>query len=388
MAAPVSPAPAARPATPAVAPAFNFGGGLPDPAMFPAAGLAEAATRALKDAGDVLVRYPDPKGWPALREIAAERFARTHGVDVPLDQIVLTNGTMQPIGLAGLSLAGPGATVVVESFAYMGTLNAFRRAGVAMVPAPMDDAGLQTDALAGILDRLAAEGRKPAFIYTIATHQNPTGTTLPLERRQRLLELAERHDTLVVEDDCYADLRYVDAPPPPALYKLGAPGRVLYLGTFSKVLGPGLRLGYIMAPEPLQSQLLRYKIDGGISTFSAMIVAEYCRSHLWQHIAACTAVLRDRRDTLLASLERHLGERGVRWTHPDGGLFVWLRLPDSLDTGRLRELATAAGIAYAAGRAFDAEDRDAPYLRLAFGFIRREDIDRGVAALADCMQRV
>lgn len=387
MAAPVSPAPATRPAAPPVAPAFNFGGGLPDPAMFPAAGLAAAAARALQGAGEVLVRYPDPKGWPALREIAAERFARSHGIDVPLDQIVLTNGTMQPIGLAGLSLAGAGATVVVEQFAYMGTLNAFRRAGVDMVPAPLDDAGLQIDALAEILDRLAAEGRKPAFIYTIATHQNPTGTTLPVERRHALLELAERHDTLIVEDDCYADLRYVDAPPPPALYKLAAPGRVLYLGTFSKVLGPGLRLGYFMAPEALQSQLLRYKIDGGISTFSSMIVAEYCRTHLWQHIADCTAVLRDRRDALLDALERHLGDRDVHWTHPDGGLFVWLRLPEGVDTTRLRELATAAGIVYAAGRAFDAEDRDVPYLRLAFGFIRREDIDRGVAALADCLHR-
>ena len=367
--------------------AFNFGSGMPDPATFPAQELAEAAMRVLPQAGDVLVKYPDPRGWPALREIAAERFRKSHGVTVPLDQIVLMNGSMQPIGLAAFGLAGAGATIVVESFSYVGSLNAFRRVGANLVGVPLDDQGMRTDMLAETLDRLEAAGQRPAFIYTIPSHQNPTGTTLPVERRRQLLEVAQAHNVLVIEDDCYADVRFTDAPVPPALYKLAEPGRVLYIGSFSKILGPGIRLGYIMAPEPLMTDLLRYKIDGGISALSAMIVAEYLRDHLWDHIATCNRALKAKRDTLLTALDEQFSRRGVEWTRPDGGLFTWLRLPEGVDVERLRALAGEAGIQYGSGRSFDAADREVSYLRLAFGFIARSDIPDGIAALADCLAR-
>lgn len=366
---------------------FNFGSGMPDPATFPAQELADAAQRILPQAGEVLVKYPDPRGWPALREIAIERFKKSHGVAVPMDQVVLTNGSMQPIGLAALGLAGAGATIVVEAFSYVGSLNAFRRVGANLVGVPLDEHGLRTDLLAETLDHLAAEGRRPAFIYTIPSHQNPTGTTLPLERRRQLLEVARAHNVLVIEDDCYADVRFTDAPVPPALYALGEPGRVLYIGSFSKILGPGIRLGYVMAPEPLLTDLLRYKIDGGTSALSAMIVAEYFRDHLWDHIATCNRALKAKRDTLLTALDEQFGTSGVTWTRPDGGLFTWLRLPAGTDVGRLRALASEAGIQYGAGRSFDAADQEVSYLRLAFGFINRADIPDGVAALATCFAR-
>jgi 2-aminoadipate transaminase len=367
--------------------AFNFGSGMPDPATFPAQALAEAAMRVVPQAGDVLVKYPDPRGWPALREIAVERFRKSHGVTVPLDQVVLMNGSMQPIGLAAVGLAGAGSTIVVESFSYVGSLNAFRRVGANLVGVPLDDQGMRTDLLGDTLDHLEAEGRRPAFIYTIPSHQNPTGTTLPLERRHQLLEIARAHNVLVIEDDCYADVRFTDAPVPPALYTLAEPGRVLYIGSFSKILGPGIRLGYVMAPEQLLTDLLRYKIDGGTSALSAMIVAEYLRDNLWDHVATCNRALKAKRDTLLTALADQLGPRGVEWTRPDGGLFTWLRLPETIDVGRLRALAGEAGIQYGSGRAFDAADREVPYLRLAFGFIARSDIADGVAALADCLAR-
>ena len=380
-------APVTRPVDSAVTRSFNFGSGMPDPATFPSRELAEAAMRIVSRVGEVLVKYPDPKGWPELREIAVERMRKNHGLYVPLDQVVLTNGSMQPIGLAGLSLAGAGATIVVESFTYVGTLNAFRRVGADLVGVPLDDQGMRVDALAETLDRLIAEGRKPAFIYTIPSFQNPTGTTLPLERRRQLLEIAAAREVLIIEDDCYADVRFSDEAPPPALYALGEPGRVIYIGSFSKILGPGIRLGYVIAPEPRMAELLRFKIDGGISALSAMIVAEYFRDHLWSHIAECNQALKAKRDTLLAALEERLGPSGVEWTRPDGGLFTWLRLPEEIDTARVRALATEAGIQYGTGRSFDAADQDIPYLRLAFGFIDRADIPDGVAALAGCIAR-
>ncbi|MGI8913060.1 MAG: PLP-dependent aminotransferase family protein [Chloroflexota bacterium] len=367
--------------------AFNFGSGMPDPATFPSQALAEAAMRILPQAGEVLVKYPDPRGWPALREIAAERFQKNHGIGVPLEQVVLTNGSTQPIGLAALGLAGAGSTIVVESFSYVGALNAFRRVGANLVGVPLDDQGMRTDMLAETLDRLEAGGQRPAFIYTIPSHQNPTGTTLPVERRRQLLEIARAHNVLILEDDCYADVRFTNAPVPPALYKLAEPGRVLYIGSFSKILGPGVRLGYVIAPEPLLSELLRLKIDGGTSALSAMIVAEYLRDHLWPHIATCNHALKAKRDTLLTALDEQFGTSGVEWTRPEGGLFTWLRLPDETDVGRLRALAGDAGIQYGSGRAFAADDREVPYLRLAFGFIAQADIPDGVAALAGCLAR-
>lgn len=366
---------------------FNFGSGMPDPATFPSRELAEAAMRIVSEMGAVLVKYPDPKGWPALREIAVERMRKNQGVQIPLDQVVLTNGSMQPIGLAGLGLAGAGATIVVESFTYVGTLNAFRRVGADLVGVPLDDQGMRVDALAETLDRLAAEGRKPAFIYTIPSYQNPTGTTLPLERRRQLLEVAAARDMLIIEDDCYADVRFTDAAPPPALYALAEPGRVIYIGSFSKILGPGIRLGYVIAPEPRMAELLRFKIDGGISALSAMIVAEYFRDHLWSHIAECNQALKAKRNTLLMALEECFGSSGVEWTRPDGGLFAWLRLPEPINMDAVRSLATDAGIQYGVGRSFDVADQDIPYLRLAFGFIDRADIPDGVVALADCIAR-
>jgi 2-aminoadipate transaminase len=378
-------APAARPGETAVARSFNFGSGMPDPATFPSQALADAAMRIVPQVGEVLVKYPDPKGWPALREIAVERMSKNHGVHIPLDHVVLTNGSMQPIGLAGLGLAGAAATIIVESFTYVGTLNAFRRVGANLVGVPLDDQGMRVDALAETLDRLAAEGRKPAFIYTIPSYQNPTGTTLPLGRRRQLLDIAAARDILIIEDDCYADVRFTDAAPPPALYALAEPGRVIYIGSFSKILGPGIRLGYVIAPEPRLAELLRFKIDGGTSALSAMIVAEYFREHMWGHIAECNQALKAKRDTLLAALAKHMGPCGVAWTRPDGGLFTWLRLPEAINMDTVRALATEAGIQYGAGRSFDAADRDIPYLRLAFGFIDRADIPDGVAALADCI---
>ena len=372
----------------AAGPAFNFGSGMPDPATFPAAELAAAAARVLPSSAEVLVRYPDPRGWPALRAVAAERLRRSFGLEVPPEQILLTNGSMQPIGLAATCLAGAGATILVESFSYVGSLNAFRRVGATLEGVALDDQGMLPEALAAALDRLAAEGRRPAFLYTIPSHQNPTGTTMPLGRRREVLAIARAHGLLVVEDDCYADVRYVAAPPPPPLYALAEPGQVLYIGSFSKVLGPGVRLGYAVAPEPLMSDLLRGKIDGGTSALAAMIVAEYFRDHLWDHIAEANRALASKRDTLLAALEQHLGGRGIHWTRPEGGLFTWLRLPEGSDTVRLRELATAAGIQYGSGRSFDAADREVPYLRLAFGFIDRADIPPGIAALARCLADV
>lgn len=364
---------------------LNFGAGMPDPATFPAQALGNAAARVVPRIGKMLARYPDQRGLPELRAIAAERFEHNHEVRPPLEHIVLTNGSMQGLMLAAQGLAKRGDAVIVEEFTYSGTLRVFRQYGLELVPVPLDDQGMRVDVLADVLRRQDELGKKPAFIYTIASYQNPSGTTLPLARRQRLIELARQHGVKIVEDDCYADVSFVKQSEP-ALYKLAEPGEVMYIGSFSKILGPGVRLGYFIAPEPMTSSLLQWKTDGGTSNLSAMIVAEYFKENLWAHIEEGNTVIKQKRDTLLAALEREFAGTDVSWTHPDGGLFLWVKLPEEVNRARIQELAKERGIIYATGQAFHSLSQDVPYLRLAFGYIANEDISEGVRQLAECVR--
>jgi 2-aminoadipate transaminase len=328
----------------------------------------------------MLARYPDPRGYVPLREIAQQRFARNHGMAPPIEEIVLTAGSMQALGLLAQAFIKPGEPVVVEEFTYSGTLSAFRRHGADLVGVPLDDDGMRMDALDDALTRLEREGRPARFVYTIASHQNPTGSIMPEARRRELLEIARRHDVLVVEDDCYADVRF-SGEAAPALYKMAEPGRVLYIGSFSKILGPGVRLGYFIAPEALGAKLLMWKIDGGTSNLAAMIVAEYFREHLWTHIAEVSAAIKVKRDTVLAALQREFGE-AITVRKPEGGLFLWVKLPDTTDVPKLIERARARGVICAAGRSFYYADKDIPYIRLAFGYPAVEEIPQGIAELA------
>ena len=360
---------------------FNFGPGNPDPGVFPTAELAAAAQRVIARLGPELAHYPDTQGLPELRAVAAERFERNTGVRPPLEDIVITNGAMQGLILSAQGLAQRGDSVVMEEFEYGGTIRVFKQYGLKLLGVPLDDDGMRMDALAAVLER-----EQPAFIYTTSSYQNPTGTTLPLERRQRLLELARQYRLPIVEDDTYGDISF-EPQAQRAVYALADPGEVVYIGSFSKILGPGLRLGFFLAAQPLRDRLMAWKIDGGTSALSQMIAAEYFKDNLWEHVEEGRGSVKDKRNILLDALEAEFsGVEGMHWTRPDGGLFVWIKLPGSVDRARVRELATEQGILYATGQAFHAHDQDVPYLRLAFGWIEREDIVPGVRLLAQCVR--
>jgi 2-aminoadipate transaminase len=363
---------------------FNFGSGMPDPKSFPTEALADAARRVLLREGPGLVRYPEARGYLPLREIAAGRFRRNHGTDTAAGEVTLTTGSMQAIILATQAFVRPGDTVVVEEFCYSGTLGVLRQFGAQIAGVTLDEQGIVPQALEATLDRLQREGRTVSFVYTIATHQNPSGTILPPERRAALLEICRRRNVLVVEDDCYADVVF-EGRMPRAIYTLATPGEVLYIGSFSKILGPGARLGYFIAPPPLAEKLLAFKRDGGTSALSSMIVAEYFQEHLWEHIAEVCAAVRAKRDVLFTALERELGGL-ADWTRPSGGLFSWLKLPEGIDTQAIARLARERHLLYGSGRSFDAADRDVSYVRLAFGFIDEDLIPDGVALLGECLE--
>jgi 2-aminoadipate transaminase len=367
-------------------PEFNFGAGNPDPGVFPAEDLGAAAQRVLSRTGKELAHYPDPQGLPELRNVAIERFEHNHGVRPPLGDVVITNGAMQGLILSAQGLARPGNSVLMEEFEYGGTIRVFKQYGLQLLGVPMDDSGMRTDALAEMLEREVANGRKPAFIYTTASYQNPTGTTLPAERRARLLELARKYELPIVEDDTYGDISY-EPLGERAIYALANPGEVMYIGSFSKILGPGIRLGFFLAAEPLLQRLMPWKLDGGTSALSQMIAAEYFKDNLWEHVEEGRGATKEKRNLLLDALESELGNvPGVSWTKPDGGLFVWIKIPEDVDRTRLQELASARGIVYATGQAFHAGGEDVAYIRLAFGWIDREAIGPGLRAMADCIR--
>jgi len=368
---------------------FNFGGGCPDPGTLPAAALAAAAGRVLPRIATALATYPEAQGWKPLREVAAARFQRREGVGLDPDSVCLANGSQQPITLFCHALLGPDRPVIVEEFTYPGALRAMRHVGAPIVGIPTDREGLRPDVLGETLARLAAAGTPPGFIYATPTYQNPTGVTMSVARRQEVLALARRYGVPIVDDNCYGDLDF-DGPPPPTIKALAATGdagasEVVLFESFSKIVGPGIRLGYFACSRETMTRVLAHKIDGGTSVLAAAVMAEYLQEHLADHVATITRVVREKRDALLAALERHLG--GIcSWTRPAGGYFIWIRVPDTCDTARLEELATAAGIVYGPGQAFHHAGERVPYFRLSFGFPTLEEIETGITTMARCVR--
>jgi 2-aminoadipate transaminase len=363
---------------------YDFGSGKPSPKTFPSEALGRAAQRVIAREGPMLSSYPEARGYVPLREIGVQRFARNHGMNLPFSDVITTNGSMQAIILATQAFAPPGDTVLVEEYCYGGTLGVLRQFGARVEGVALDDAGMRADALDAALERNKREGRRVGFVYSIATHQNPTGTIMPMERRQEIVAVCRRHEVLLVEDDCYADVVF-EGQMPRAMYTLAEPGTCLYIGSFSKILGPGVRLGYSIAPESLTAKMLAFKRDGGTSNLSSMVVAEYMKDELWTHAAEVCDAVRHKRDILFSALEREMGGL-VEWTRPKGGLFTWLKLPEGIDTQAIASLAKDRNVMYATGKAFDAADRDVPFLRLAFGYIDDELIDDGVALLGECIE--
>jgi 2-aminoadipate transaminase len=363
---------------------YDFGAGKPDPYTFPKEALAEAARRVIEREGPSLATYPGPLGYDRLRQLAVRRFERSHGMALPLSNVVSTNGSMQAIILTTQAYCPAGETVLVEEYCYSGTLGVLRQYGARVEGVALDAEGMLPAALDAALERNAREGRKVGYVYSIATHQNPTGAIMPESRRLQIVEICARHRVLLVEDDCYADVVF-EGTMPRAMYAMAEPGSAIYIGSFSKILGPGVRLGYFAAPEDVGAKLLAFKRDGGTSALASMVVAEYLEERLWEQIESVCRVVKQKRDTLFAALERELGGL-IDWSNPQGGLFTWLRLPEGIDTQAITTAAKERNLLYATGKSFHAADKDVPFLRLAFGYIAQDLIDDGVELLGECIE--
>jgi 2-aminoadipate transaminase len=360
--------------------AYDFATGNTNPETFPTDGFAEAAAGAIKAMAADINRYHGKYGHEGLRQLMADREFAREGVRIDPENIVLTNGSMQSITLVTEALCqGQGDVVVMEEYCYMGTINYFKSLGIEMAGVAMDAHGMRMDSLAETLQRLADEGCKPRFIYTLPTYQNPTGTMLPRERRLELVDLARRHDVVVVEDNCYGDVHF-DGDKPPALYSLDDSPRQIYICSLSKIFAPGVRLGYVTAAPEMIERILAQRHDAGPNTLAAAITHAYLKDRLWDHIETANVGLKAKRDAMLGALETHLGNL-CSISPPVGGLFIWVRLPDDLDPGHLLEVANRHDVNFAHGSTFHIHSDAGPYIRLAFGFPSVAEIETGIERL-------
>jgi 2-aminoadipate transaminase len=301
---------------------------------------------------------------------------------MPIENMALTTGSMQAISLSCQAFLNPGDTIITEEFTYSGSINCFRKYGVTMAPIPVDEGGMLVDALEETLKDLARKGTPPKFLYTIATNQNPTGTMMPVSRREKVLALCQSYGVPILDDDCYADLLFgVDAPT--SFYALD-PDSVIYIGSFSKILGPGLRLGFFAAKEETLQKVLHWKIDGGTNNLAAFIAAEYLKGALWEHIDDINGIVKGKLDAVTKQLDAHT-DAFVSHSNPQGGLFIWVKLPDDVDPLRLLDVANERGVRYGTGKSFDSQGRDVKYVRIAYGWASHEDIEKGIPLLAECV---
>ena len=366
---------------------ISFAGGFPDSALFDVAGLSAASQKALTDQPGAALQYGATEGYEPLRAELAN-FLRAKGVqDITPQQLIVTTGSQQGLDLLGKTMVDPGDKVIVEGPTFLATIQCFRLYGAQVIAAPIDAQGVQVDRL----EALIAE-HLPKFVYLIPTFGNPSGAMLSLERRRRILAMAVKYQTLIVEDDPYGDL-YFHGEPPPSLLALssevaGSRDLVAYCGSLSKVLSPGLRVGWMVAQPDLLARATMCKqfSDAHTSTFAQATAAEYLQAgRMPAALGQVRQVYAQRAQAMGQALRRELGD-AIEFTQPEGGLFFWARLTGARgklqDAGELARRAIEQGVAFVPGAPFFATDPDMASLRLSFATADVDKIEEGVARLA------
>ncbi len=365
---------------------ISFAGGLPATEVFPVDEIQDAVARVLKDRGLYSLQYGSTEGYLPLREMIGRHTAR-YGIDISPDNILITSGSQQALDLLGKIFINRGDRIVLEAPTYLGALQAWNAYGAEYVPVPSDEDGMITDEL----EKALRTG--PKFIYALPNFQNPTGSTLSMERRVRLVELADRYGVPIVEDDPYGQLRF-EGEHLPSLVVLdnkmhtnngSYTGNVIYLSTFSKILAPGLRLAWVIAPVVVIRKLVLAKqgTDLNSATFNQVLAHEVGQHGFFdRHVKHICDIYRERRDVMLDVLDE-LMPPGVHWTHPHGGLFLWAELPEGMNTTTLFPEAVAQKVAYVPGESFFPCGGGENTMRLNFSYSRPELISEGMARLAN-----
>lgn len=369
---------------------ISFAGGFPDSAMFDVDGITQSSQKALQENAGMALQYGATEGFGPLREQLAAFMATKGAKDVAPEQLIVTTGSQQALDLLGKCMVSPGDKVIVEGPTFLATIQCFRLYGAEVISAPVDGNGVIVEEL----EKLIAE-HQPKLVYLIPTFGNPSGATLSLERRKRVLELAVKYQTLVVEDDPYGDL-YFDAPPPASLLALSpeVPGSrewLAHCGSLSKVLSPGLRIGWLIANPELLAKAVMCKqfSDAHTSTFAQATAAQYLQAgHMPATLAKVRKVYASRAKAMMDALCSELGD-AVEFTEPQGGLFLWVRLTGKggklADANELAKRAIEQGVAFVPGAPFFSQNPDVSTLRLSFATADEDKIREGVARLAKAL---
>ncbi|KZM34229.1 aminotransferase-like domain-containing protein [Oerskovia enterophila] len=358
----------------------SLAGGMPYLEGLPLDTIADAMQRLVATRGTTALQYGSGQGAEELRERIID-IVRLEGIDCHPDDVVVTTGSQQALDLVTRIFIDPGDVVVAEAPSYVGALGVFRSYQADIVHVPLDEHGLIPEALEETLTRLAADGRRVKLLYTVPNFHNPAGVTMSLERRPRILEIAQRFGVLVIEDNPYGLLGF-DGDPLPALRSLDDEG-VLYLGSFSKTFAPGYRVGWVVAPHAVREKLVLASESAILcpSNASQLAIATYLETCDWQgQIKQFRELYRERRDAMIGALSEHLPS--ATWTVPDGGFYTWVKLPDGLDARSMLPRAVTARVAYVPGTAFYADGSGADHVRLSYCFPTPERIREGVRRFA------
>jgi 2-aminoadipate transaminase len=372
---------------------ISFAGGLPAPELFPVEQVARATQYVLEQQGSQALQYSTTEGYPPLREMIAEMMCRL-GITCSADNVLITSGSQQALDLIGKVLIDPGDQILVEKPTYLGALQAWNLYQARYLTVPNDDDGMRSDSLARILQE-----NEVKFIYALPNFQNPSGTTMSRQRRVELVQLAEEHGVPIIEDDPYGQLRFEGEHEPPLIAldaesRAGnaqaglAEGTVIYLSTFSKTMAPGFRVAWVVGPKGVISQFVQAKqgADLHTSSINQMVLYEAAKDgFLEQHIETIKRVYRERRDLMLSLMEE-LFPPGVTWTHPKGGLFLWVRLPEGMDSTELLKRAVEAKVAFVPGGPFHPGGGGENTLRMNFSNATDEQMEAGMKRLADVIR--
>jgi 2-aminoadipate transaminase len=395
MTAPFDVAPLLAPGTPAPAakwngfPKYNFVGGHNDADNVPVEALIEAATDVLRREGPTLATYglnSGPLGYRPLREFLSGKLKGHAGIDCSPDEILITSGSLQGLDLINTLLLGKGDTVLIEKETYGGALTRLAKFGVNIIGIPLDNDGMRMDALKAKLEELKAKGVKPKYIYTIPTVQNPTGSIMPEARRKELIAIAREYGVMIFEDECYSDLIW-NAERPRSIYSLAGGDGVVFVGSFSKSIAPSLRVGYIVAKWEILARILGLKQDAGSGALEQMVLAEFCAKHFANHVPKLNKALSHKLQVLREALAEQFGT-AAEFGDPPGGIYLWIKLPDNVDTVKLGQAALAAGVSLNPGPEWSTDKEYArSRLRLCFANPNPETIKKGVEVLAEVCRR-
>lgn len=366
---------------------ISFAGGLPAPESFPLDILSDLATEVLKKDGVAACQYSTTEGDNGLRKALIEKYRRDEGLELAMENIIITTSSQQALDFLGRVFVDPGDAVICGLPTYLGGLQAFNAYGAQMHGVKLDEQGMRPDHLKAKLEELKKAGRKPKFIYTIPDFQNPAGITMPESRRKEIIAVAHEYDVLVVEDSPYRELRF-EGKNPKMIYQLDGTEQVLVLGTFSKIFVPGFRIGWIVGNKDILDKFVTVKQSADLctSSFVQKIAALYLsQGHFEKNLQRVIAMYREKRDAMLEALEKHM-PAGVTWTHPEGGLFLFVNLPEGMDAEKIFPKAIEKNVAYVLGSVFHCDGTGRNTMRLNFSFASKEQNAEGIRRLAEVVK--